>query len=159
MMRTAGMEVSIEEIAATAGVGPSTFYRHFPSKDALLAALLEELGAGAREIAEQASRLPDPWQAFAFVFSNGCVLDPDDLLMFDQIARVSRELGEQAESETASIVTVQVTRAQRAGVLRGDVDATDVAALMRAADGGTPEQRERRVKVLLQGLRPASDLG
>lgn len=35
-----GVEVSMDAIAKKAGVGPGTLYRHFPSKDALLAALL-----------------------------------------------------------------------------------------------------------------------
>ncbi|KQP15528.1 TetR/AcrR family transcriptional regulator [Methylobacterium sp. Leaf93] len=35
-----GVEVSMDAIAKKAGVGPGTLYRNFPSKDALLAALL-----------------------------------------------------------------------------------------------------------------------
>lgn len=35
-----GVDVSMDAIAKRAGVGPGTLYRHFPSKDALLAALL-----------------------------------------------------------------------------------------------------------------------
>lgn len=35
-----GVEVSMDAIAKKAGVGPGTLYRHFSSKDALLAALL-----------------------------------------------------------------------------------------------------------------------
>ncbi|MDK3022714.1 helix-turn-helix domain-containing protein [Cupriavidus taiwanensis] len=35
-----GVDVSMDAIAKLAGVGPGTLYRHFPSKDALLAALL-----------------------------------------------------------------------------------------------------------------------
>lgn len=35
-----GVEVSMDAIAKLAGVGPGTLYRHFPSKDALLASLL-----------------------------------------------------------------------------------------------------------------------
>lgn len=35
-----GIDVSMDAIARLAGVGPGTLYRHFPNKDALLAALL-----------------------------------------------------------------------------------------------------------------------
>lgn len=36
-----GVEASMDAIAREAGVGPGTLYRHFPSKTALLAALLD----------------------------------------------------------------------------------------------------------------------
>lgn len=35
-----GVDVSMDAVAKLAGVGPGTLYRHFPNKDALLAALL-----------------------------------------------------------------------------------------------------------------------
>jgi AcrR family transcriptional regulator len=37
-----GIDVSMDSIAKRAGVGPGTLYRHFPTRDALLAALLEK---------------------------------------------------------------------------------------------------------------------
>ncbi|HST45320.1 MAG TPA: helix-turn-helix domain-containing protein [Luteimonas sp.] len=37
-----GLNVSMDSIAKRAGVGPGTLYRHFPARDALLAALLLE---------------------------------------------------------------------------------------------------------------------
>src|SRR5689334_2491592 len=41
-----GVDASLEEIARQAGVGIGTLYRHFPSRQALIDALLEErLGA------------------------------------------------------------------------------------------------------------------
>lgn len=36
-----GIDISMDSIAKRAGVGPGTLYRHFPTRDALLAALLE----------------------------------------------------------------------------------------------------------------------
>jgi len=48
---THGIDTSLEEIAKAAGVGSATLYRHFPSRDSLLAATLrnseEQLLAGA----------------------------------------------------------------------------------------------------------------
>ena len=32
----AGADISLEEVARQAGVGPGTLYRHFPTRDALL---------------------------------------------------------------------------------------------------------------------------
>lgn len=54
-----GVSTSLEEIAREAGVGAGTLYRHFPSREALLAAALQDrqaqllaLSAKARQIAD-----------------------------------------------------------------------------------------------------------
>ena len=61
-----GVEGSLDALAKRAGVGPGTLYRHFPSRDALLAALLqtrdEELRA-RREAIEREE--PDATEALA----------------------------------------------------------------------------------------------
>ncbi|MFD0664399.1 helix-turn-helix domain-containing protein [Thermocatellispora tengchongensis] len=52
-----GPDASLNEIARRAGVGPGTLYRHFPTRDALLAAVfqgrLAALCARAEELAEE----------------------------------------------------------------------------------------------------------
>ncbi|PYE93717.1 TetR family transcriptional regulator [Rhizobium sp. PP-F2F-G38] len=54
-----GVDASMDAVAKLAGVGPGTLYRHFPNKDALLAALLvdhyEALDIRRVEIEEQES--------------------------------------------------------------------------------------------------------
>ncbi|TYB55394.1 helix-turn-helix transcriptional regulator [Nonomuraea sp. PA05] len=50
----AGVAASLEDVAARAGVGIGTLYRHFPTREALLEAVLRErfdaLAAGARDL-------------------------------------------------------------------------------------------------------------
>src|SRR5438105_3321948 len=59
-----GVDASVDEIASRAGLGVGTLYRNFPTKEALLQALLvariEPLIAAAREAASAA----DPGEAF-----------------------------------------------------------------------------------------------
>ncbi|HEY0122874.1 MAG TPA: TetR family transcriptional regulator [Rhizobium sp.] len=51
-----GSDASLEEIAQTAGVGIGTLYRHFPNRDALIAAVYrnetEQLARAAKRLAE-----------------------------------------------------------------------------------------------------------
>src|SRR5690606_35014182 len=49
-----GVNASLEEIAKAAGVGAGTLYRHFPSREALLAAALQDRQAELREQARTA---------------------------------------------------------------------------------------------------------
>jgi AcrR family transcriptional regulator len=60
-----GAEVPMEEVAREAGVGRGTLYRHFPSREHLLAALMEgqaaQLDAEARRLRAEAP----PWEAVA----------------------------------------------------------------------------------------------
>src|SRR5258707_8110934 len=50
-----GANISLDELAREAGIGPGTLYRHFPTRDALLEAVyrseVEKLAAAEREFA------------------------------------------------------------------------------------------------------------
>ena len=154
VFETEGLDARIEEIADRAGVGTTTFYRHFPTKDELLAALLDQLGTGALDVAADAEKRGDPWQAFVAVFTEACVLPPSRVVLFDQIARQQSVLAERARTMTAKIVGGVVRRAKEAGALRKDVTVDDVANLMRMMNSEPDRGRRRKfVTILLAGLR------
>lgn len=60
-----GVDAPLEEVARLAGTGQGTLYRHFPTREHLLAAILEDrldlLEARARELRDAA----DPWVAMS----------------------------------------------------------------------------------------------
>src|SRR5258708_34451063 len=60
-----GVDAPFEDVAREAGVGQGTLYRHFPTRDRLLVAILQErvdfLDASARELLDA----PDAWQALS----------------------------------------------------------------------------------------------
>ncbi|MDX2853628.1 TetR/AcrR family transcriptional regulator [Actinacidiphila glaucinigra] len=59
-----GTDTSLREIARRAGVGIGTLYRHFPTREALLEALLESNFATLHARAERLLTSADPGEAF-----------------------------------------------------------------------------------------------
>ena len=57
-----GLEVSMEEIARRAKVGPATLYRRFSSKQELLRAIFETRLAELEPEIAAALAAPDPWE-------------------------------------------------------------------------------------------------
>lgn len=140
-----GVEVSADEIARRAGVGHGTVFRRFPTKDALIAAVLAVLVGELASTAEAAAEEPDAATAFeGFVRSAGAAYARNRAL----IEAVDRcRLTAEAES-LARAVRRLVERAQEAGALRGDVGAADVLALVPTAS--------RYPEIVLDGLRPSA---
>src|ERR1700731_228997 len=54
-----GLEAGVEEIARAAGVGIGTFYRRFPTKDALICALVHDVMTTILDLARQSTDCPD----------------------------------------------------------------------------------------------------
>ncbi|MFF1675061.1 TetR/AcrR family transcriptional regulator [Streptomyces sp. NPDC058256] len=149
-----GPDLSIEAIARSAGVGATTFYRHFPTKDELVLHLLDDLADGARRVAAEAADTADDWDAFRAVFTRGCALDAAELRLFDALCRTSARAAEEGRLIALSLITPVTDRARVGGLLHQDVTAEDVAAFMRMADSAS-DARQRQIAhdVMLAGLR------
>src|SRR5215217_2448988 len=57
-----GLDVSLDDIAAHAGVGVGTVYRRLPDKDALIDALFEAKIDAAVALADAALQVEEPWE-------------------------------------------------------------------------------------------------
>jgi len=127
------------------------FGQHGPE---LVSQLLDDLAEGAREVAASAAEIPDDWEAFRAVFTQGCALDVAGLHLFDALCRTSPQAAEHGRRIGAELITPVTERARRGGALRPDVTAEDVAAFMRMADSA-PNDDQRRLthEVMLAGLR------
>jgi AcrR family transcriptional regulator len=158
-----GPDSSIDEIARRAGVGHATVVRRFPTKEALMAAVvcrrMDDFVAFAKELAER----PDPWQAFCeFVWFAGDA-HASDRALHDALGRcVDVPDVAAAKAELNELVEALVTRAQDAGALRRDVGAEDVSALVGSAIKATARSGDREiwrryVEVVLDGLRAPRD--
>jgi AcrR family transcriptional regulator len=161
-----GLEVSLDDIAHTAGVGVGTVYRRFPDKDALIDALLESKIGAMLEIAETARAMEDPWEGFVFFLSGMSRTHAKDRGLKECMFSTSRgrERAQRAREQISPIATHLLERAQAAGKVRADIVATDLP-LMQFAVGFiadtvrevSPEAWERIFTILLDGLAAERD--
>src|SRR5262249_41876712 len=59
-----GLDVGVEEIARRAGVGKGTLYRRFPTKEALVRAIFEDMLAELERLVDEVAAIPDAGDAF-----------------------------------------------------------------------------------------------
>src|ERR1700747_2326413 len=64
-----GLRAQVEEVARRAGVGVGTVCRHFPTKQALVEAVLEAMYESLLDDARRALEQPDPGAAFHSFFN------------------------------------------------------------------------------------------
>jgi AcrR family transcriptional regulator len=157
-----GLDGSIEEIARTAGVGVGTVYRHFPSKNDLIGALVRDRFERLVERTKEALAEDDPWNAFCDLMRYSAGLQVRDRALSQFIA-VHPELGyhEAVETGLADLTAELIANAQRAGGMREDAVVEDVPTLVcglgavtAGAAGTMPELNwERYVEIMLDGLR------
>ncbi|MER5532558.1 TetR/AcrR family transcriptional regulator [Streptomyces mirabilis] len=131
-----GIGVPLDEIARRAGVGPGTVHRHFPTKETLFEAVvvehLEQLTRDARA-ALQADEAGSAFFAFLIRMTDEADAKQD---LADAIAGAGANLGSatlQVAADLREIFAALLERAQRANVVRADVDAADVQAIVLAA--------------------------
>ncbi|WNG36490.1 TetR/AcrR family transcriptional regulator [Archangium minus] len=135
VVKEQGADASLRDIARRADVGLGTLYRHFPTREALLEALLrtslDEMTAQAAEL--ETSSAPDDalvtWLREAVAFTRN---------YHGITALMMAALDDPKSALHASCVTVRaagtrlLSRAQAAGKARSDVDGTELFALIAA---------------------------
>jgi AcrR family transcriptional regulator len=152
-----GTAASTEEVARAAGVGVGTVFRHFPSKEALLRALVVErlarVAADAREHAASSDAGPAFFDFFAAVVRDSAT----KLELVDALAELGVQPNEAiapVAEEVTGAVAALLEQAQRAGTVRGDVGVEDVLALLAGASQARRHTTEDRpLAVILDGLR------
>jgi len=148
-----GPEVSLEEIAHRAGVGPTTLYRHFPDKDDLTVAVLDDLIQAVQDNADQATHIEDPYEAFRAAFTGSSDMSEREVATFLRLAGVSPRADEHANRLITAVIGPAASRLREAGGLRPDITVDDITMFIRmtvAADN--EERRAKAIDILLAGL-------
>jgi AcrR family transcriptional regulator len=155
-----GLAVPIDEIARRAGVGAGTIYRHFPTKEALFQAVIEDrmhrLVDDGRALLETAG----PGEAL-FVYLRSLVLQwgAGDRGLVDALAGFGIDIAAAApDAEDAFLAMLDelLRAAQQAGTARTDIGVREVKAIMvgcQAMEAYNAELAERVTDVVVDGLR------
>jgi AcrR family transcriptional regulator len=157
----AGPDVALEEIARRAGVGIGTFYRHFPTRDAIVEAVYRR---EVEQLAEAATRLlasASPGEAlheWMRLFVDYIATKKVIAQALAALAGGTAGLYAASGGKIIEATNLLVDRARAAGDIRADVEPADV---LRGLVGLTYGNNEpgwqasalRLIDVLMAGLR------
>ena len=117
-----GLEAEMKDIAARADVGVGTLYRHFESRDGLLAALLDETRAELLVRVQSAVADHTPADAFRAIF----VAAADVFERFGALIEVAMarklDVDERQHDEFTTIMDTLLARGVSDGAFRPDLD-------------------------------------
>jgi AcrR family transcriptional regulator len=157
-----GLEASLEEIAARAGVGIGTLYRRFPGRRQLIAAALIEKITQYADAAGQALAVADPWAGFRGFVERISELQAADRGLSDLLcmALPAGEQVEQLRSQANDRVVQLIERAKAAGRLREDFTGEDLllllianAAIVHLTRADAPQAGRRFVALALDAFQ------
>ncbi len=157
-----GFEVTMDQIAARAGVGVGTAYRRFANKDEILGALFADRIATLVAVVKRALEQEDPWLGI-IEFLEGTINAQARDRGLRELALNStrgREYAAEARRLLQPMTQELVARAQRAGSLRPGIETTDlvIVQLMLSTVSGAPGDAEvalwrRFLPLVIDGLR------
>ncbi|MFE7800285.1 TetR/AcrR family transcriptional regulator [Nocardia sp. NPDC057440] len=159
-----GADAPLEHVARRAGVGVGTLYGHFPTRRALIAALLAERN---EDLFERGDRLLDG-PVTADIVAEWVRAVVQHAATYQGLAAVLVEsLNDDGSELHASCLRMNgigeqlVDRAGRSAALGPDATAADVFTLINAAawtrEHAGPDQAERLIALVLNGLRASND--
>jgi AcrR family transcriptional regulator len=159
-----GREAQMDDVARRAGVGVGTVYRHYPTKEALIEALMVDAFQTIADAARRALEIEDPWEAFSTVLWIGAETMSADRALSEVFASIPGGMESAMPTIgglTESMETI-MRRAQEAGVLRPDAMIDDIPMLMCGIGSATKKEHRcegawrRHLSIVLDGMRAAS---
>jgi AcrR family transcriptional regulator len=163
-----GVDATMEDIARHAGVAVGTLYRHFPAKEDLVAAAVEDSLAQMASLTEGALAAvhagAPPGPAIGQLFREIAERHATDQAFKSAAGRLDVNAAVDAEiaaappgsaiARSVAAITELLHRAQIAGQIRGDLTLADLGVLLGAVPGAgvSAERRARFVDIVIAGL-------
>lgn len=159
-----GLSVTLDDIAAAAGVNVATAYRHFANKHELAGAFLQEKIDQAVTIAEEAAAAADPWQGLTGFLGQALELLVANRDLHDVFTPgYADEWLDRLDDRIDPVLARLIKRAQDEGALREDIEPGDLGVILQmlatVSDIPSDDQqtlRRRYLELMLAGLRPAA---
>ena len=156
-----GVSATVADIARRAGVAKGTVFRHFATKEDLIAALVSEHIAALVESARRLAAATDPGAALLEFLTVAADQRQQHDLTFLQSASADDPRVTTVRDELHAYLGTLVDRARDAGAIRSDITETDVFLLMCAPvhvvenlSGAAPLLWQRYLAIIFDGLRP-----
>jgi AcrR family transcriptional regulator len=156
-----GLDAQMPDVAKAAKVGVGTVYRHFPTKDDLIAALVAERFERLAQKAREDLEMADAWEGICDFIRFAARIQADDRGLCEVMG--SRPEVMDAAARAAGLPELcerLVKRAQRSGELRRDLVWEDIpmiacglGRITQATTGAATGRWPRLVEIILDGLR------
>jgi AcrR family transcriptional regulator len=159
-----GVNISLDDVAKQAGVGPGTLYRHFPTRDALLEAVyrteVEKLAGAERKYTETMPPI-EALRAWMLLFVDYIAAKQIIAPALNTMVGGPSKLFASTTSQITGAISRLVERAIASGDMRPDIDPFD---LLRALVGVSnvasapnwAQSAKRLVEILILGSRPSA---
>lgn len=160
-----GRDAQMDDVARMAGVGVGTVYRHFPTKEALVAALTVSLFEQVLASAERALEIEDPWEALTAALWEGVAVLSADKAFTEIIGQAEMPFDSGLQTRMNEVYEQLIERAKASGDLRPDVVMDDFAMFTCGIGMATVKPHRcqaawrRHLTVVIDGLRAANASG
>lgn len=158
-----GPDVGMDEIAGRAGVAVGTVYRHFPTKEALVTAIVDEYMEQVADDAERCLALcehgePARGQLIAFIKSLITLSAENQALKAAAEALGGSQGAKAAEARASAAITRLIERGHETSSIPRHVTVEDVYLLVGTAPYDQPAStRDRWLNLMLTGLMTGSE--
>jgi len=148
-------------VAREAGVGIATVFRHFATKEELVAAVFTDRMDSYADAVDAALADPDPWHGLTRLIETMCAMQAADYGFADVLTMTfpTAKALEKRRKESFNAVVRLIDHAKAAGQLRADFASQDLvlifmanAGVVNATGGSAPNAWRRVLAMILQAL-------